>query len=127
MGNGALYGYSAERLAEITGAHLATTRRWKRQAHTRPWLARLVRLCIEGQLGDMSKDWDGWCLKHGKLISPEGWEFTPGAVRAIPFMQAQIRTYQRLQRSMQQVDWIEQRYVSPADMTEAPIARQIRK
>jgi hypothetical protein len=127
MGNGALYGYSAERLAELTGAHLATARRWKRQAHARPWLARLVRLCIEGHLGEISPEWDGWSLKHGKLYSPEGWEFTPGAVRAIPLMQAQIRTYQRERLWITQADWVNQRYEAPADMTEAPIAARIRK
>jgi hypothetical protein len=112
---------------EVTGAHLSTARRWKRLRRVPRWLQRLVAVCVFGDLGQVHRAWRGWKLKDKTLVSPEGWEFTFGEIRAIPFMHAQIRTYQRLQRSVQQVDWIEQRYVRPADMSEAPIARQIRK
>ena len=55
--------------------------------------------------------WSGWVLREKYLVSPEGWEFTFGEIRALPFMHAQIRTYQRLQRTIQQADWIEQRFI----------------
>jgi hypothetical protein len=127
QGTDSLYGIGAEQLVEVTGAHLSTARRWKRLRRVPHWLQRLVSLCVFGDLGHINKAWDGWRIRGKLLISPEGWEFTFGEIRAIPFMHAQIRTYQLLQRSVQQADWIDQRYVAPADMSEAPIARQIRK
>lgn len=33
-------------------------------------------------LGEFGAAWRGWRLSRGELVSPEGWSFTPGAVRA---------------------------------------------
>jgi hypothetical protein len=119
LGTDSLYGIAAEQLVAITGAHLSTARRWKRRRRLPRWLQRVVSLCVFGDLGQIHKAWRGWKLKDTTLVSPEGWEFTFGEIRAIPFMHAQIRTYQRLQRCVQQADWIEQRYVAPAEASGA--------
>lgn len=34
------------------------------------------------ELADLDAAWRGWRLCRGELVSPEGWRFTPGAVRA---------------------------------------------
>ena len=112
LGTESLYGIvSAEELVALTGCHLSTAKRWKRNRRVPRWLQRLVSLYAFGELGHLAKAWDGWRIRGKHLISPEGWQFTFGEIRAIPFMHAQIRTYQRLQRCVQQADWIEGRFI----------------
>jgi hypothetical protein len=62
---------------------------------------------------------------RGELISPEGWQFTPGAVRSIPLLQSQVKTYQRERRFVAQADWVSQRFESPPLLSApaAPAAR----
>jgi len=106
-------------LRALTGAHLTTAKRWKRTRRYPRVLGLLIRLCVEGQLGAIARQWDGWSIRGNKLVSPEGWEFTPGEIRSIPFMHAQVAAYQARQRCIQQADWIEQRFVDPAEMDAA--------
>ena len=101
---------SAETLATLTGAHLTTALRWKRAKRIRRWLYVLVSVCVRGELESISKTWSGWSVRGPHLVSPEGWQFTPGEVRSIPFMKAQVRAYQDRQH-FAQADWIAQRYV----------------
>jgi len=114
-----LYGVPVERLSALTGTHLSTARRWKKKRRCPRWLQRVIRLCVLGELGEIHRAWDGWVIRDQYLVSPEGWRFSFGEIRAIPFMHAQIRTYQRLQRCIQQADWIEQRYVDAGELPEA--------
>ena len=114
-----LFGVPVERLVAITGAHLTTARRWKRFRRPPQWLAALIELCVGGELDRISRTWRGWKIRGEHLVSPEGWEFTPGAIRAIPFMKAQIKTYQEKQRCIQQADWVDQRWVDPKDVSAA--------
>lgn len=88
MSHGSLYGYPAERLAQLTGSHIATARRWKRSSRAPRWLLRLVAICFEGELGEIDASWQGWRLVRGELFSPEDVGFTPGAVRAGPLFRA---------------------------------------
>jgi hypothetical protein len=69
-------------LVELTGVHPVTVRRWKKLAQVPRWLERLVRVCLRGELGEIDRTWSGWRIVRGELVSPEGWRFTPGAVRA---------------------------------------------
>jgi len=119
MGTDPLYGVPVEVLRALTGAHLTTAKRWKRTRRYPRVLGLLIRLCVEGQLGAIARQWDGWSIRGNKLVSPEGWEFTPGEIRSIPFMHAQVAAYQARQRCIQQADWIEQRFVDPAEMDAA--------
>lgn len=125
MGTDPLYGVPVEVLCALTGARFATAQRWKKTRRCPRWLGLLIRLCIEGQLGAIARHWDGWIIRGKHLVSPEGWEFTPGEVRSVPFMHAQIAAYQarqRQQRAVQQADWIEQRYVDVAEPSRPPPA-----
>lgn len=106
-----LAGIRAEQLAALGCVHLSTARRWKRTGKCPRWLERLVRVCHRGELDDIHRAWRGWRLERGELISPEGWQFSPGAVRSIPLLQTQVKTYQLERRFFQQADWIERRYV----------------
>jgi hypothetical protein len=70
------------RLVELTGAHPVTVRRWKKLARLPRWLERLVRVCLQGELGEIDPAWNGWRIVRGELISPEGRSYSPGAIRA---------------------------------------------
>lgn len=107
----ALCGVSAERLARLTGCHLTTARRWKDRRRARSWLVLLVRTVLEGELDAISRTWRGWSIIGDELVSPEGWRFTPGDVRSVPFLVAQVKAYQARERTHLQADWIEERYV----------------
>lgn len=39
--------------------------------------------------------WKGWTVRGPRLISPEGWTFTPSQVLTIPLMREQIRALQQ--------------------------------
>jgi len=77
----------------------------------RAWLRVLVRVCLEGELEPLSRHWAEWSIRGQHLVSPEGWAFTPGEVRSILFMRAQVAAYQAERRTHLQADWIDQRYV----------------
>lgn len=56
-----------------------TVHNWESGATRPPFAAyKLMRLLASGDLGLMCSKWDGWLLHRGKLVSPEGREFTPG-------------------------------------------------
>jgi len=69
-------------LVELTGVHPVTVRRWKKLARLPRWLERLVRVCLQGELGEIDRTWSGWRIVRGELVSPENLTYTPGAVRA---------------------------------------------
>ena len=108
---GALDGMLAARLAELTGRHPSTVRRWLRTQHFPSWVWRLERFTMD--LGAVAPPWCGWSLHRDTLRSPEGWLFTPAELRSVPFMHAQIAAYQARERTHLQADWIEERYVEP--------------
>lgn len=118
---GPLFGVPAARLARLAGVHLTTARRWKNRRRVRSWLALLVRTCLEGELEPISRTWSGWSIRGQELVSPEGWRFTPGDVRSVPFLVAQVKAYQTRERTHLQADFIERRYVEPGE-TLAPDA-----
>jgi hypothetical protein len=61
-------------------------------------------MILEGDLGCFDPAWRGWCLRDGKLISPENWEATPGDVMSLPLLRAQIATYQAKERQVLAMD-----------------------
>ncbi len=85
------YGIPAATIARICKVDIRTARRWKSGERRMPETARMVQA---GDLGTFDSAWRGWALRGGKLISPEGWELSPGDVLSIPLMRAQINTYQ---------------------------------
>lgn len=104
----ALWGrVNVETLAAMTGAHLTTARRWKRLTVLPLWLARFVRGIVEGHLCEISQEFAGWRIVRGQIVSPEGWEFSPGEIRALPFMRQQLAHYKAQARLPAQADFIE--------------------
>jgi hypothetical protein len=116
-----LSGVSTARLAALGCVHVSTARRWKRTGKCPRAIAQLVRVCERGELGEIDRAWAGWRIVHGNLYSPEGWEFTPGAVRTIPLLQAQVREHRRARGFIGQADWLSGRFEIPsAHATETP-------
>ncbi len=103
----ALWGrVNAETLAAATGAHLTTARRWKRLSVLPAWLARFVRVIVEGHLEDIAAAWSGWRIVAGELVSPEGWAVSPGEIRALPFLRQQLTHYRAQARLPAQADML---------------------
>lgn len=90
-----VYGIPVKEIARICGVDLATARRWKRGATCPPKTAVMI---LAGDLGVFDPTWRGWIVRHGTLISPEGWDATPGEVRSLPLLRLQLQNYQREQR-----------------------------
>jgi hypothetical protein len=74
-------------------------------------------MLLESDLGCFDPAWEGWCLRKGKLISPEGIESTPGEVRSVPYMVSAMRAYQaEFRRIREESDALEEQ-PTPADWT----------
>lgn len=86
-----LYGISVNEIARICGVDLSTARRWKRGAICPPKTALVF---LSADLGAFDPQWRGWCLRHGCLISPEGWEISRNDVLSAPLLRAQLSAYQ---------------------------------
>jgi hypothetical protein len=56
-------------------------------------------MILSGDLGHFDPAFKGWTMRDGKLISPEGWEATPGDVLALPLLRAQLANYQAAERA----------------------------
>lgn len=111
-------GHSAERLAALTGAHITSARRWKRHGAPAP-IAKLLRILLDGELGEVSDDWRGWHLVRGRLYGHDELNFAPSEVLALPYQLARIGALQQrvaelteVRRYEVQADWIEGRFVA---------------
>jgi Phage protein len=92
-----LYGIPVETIALLCKVHIRTARRWKNGERKMPETARMI---LAGDLGAFDPAWRGWAFRDGKLISPEGWEVSPGDVLSLQLMRAQISAYQAKERQI---------------------------
>ncbi len=88
-------GIRAEELAVICGVALRTARRWKALRQMPAGYALGLALLRDGDLGLLSKAWDGWKLTQDALYTPDNWEFKPGEIMAMPFKYALLSDLQR--------------------------------
>jgi hypothetical protein len=96
-----LYGIPAETIARLCKVCITTARRWKKGRRRMPETARMI---LAGDLGAFDHAWRGWAFRDGKLISPDGWEASPGDVMSISLMRAQISAYQAKERQIQALE-----------------------
>ena len=89
------YGLSVLLLAQLTGVHMDTARRWKRNGQIPPHHAQIIELKLNGDLGALTASWRGFRIADGKLWTPEGAQVTPGEIRAIPLRRQQLADLQR--------------------------------
>ena len=68
----ALYGISAEIIAELCGIHITTARRWKRGEEPTFAALQLIKLFTTGDLVVVDPKWNGWRIRHGLLIAADG-------------------------------------------------------
>ena len=73
---------SAQFIANVLQIPQVTANRWKRERKLPPIARRLMQILCDGELKQLSNQWDGWNIFRGVLISPENESFTPGNVRA---------------------------------------------
>lgn len=85
------HGHTAEALAEATGVHVTTTRRWKRGTPPPEPVRRFLTLLHTKDLGTLDARWKGWRLtQNGELASPEDWIYTPGEVRELTLFRERL-------------------------------------
>lgn len=80
-------GYPASLIQEVCGVSKVTANLWKRGKRVPSKRAvRLFRLHVQGRV--MPRSWDGWFFneKNGEIVSPEGWCFDPGRLRALEIL-----------------------------------------
>lgn len=97
-----LTGLGVMEIATICAVSTDTARRWKRRGQLPQGMHRLLELTLEGELGAIAPAFAGWRLdaRHGELVSPEGWRFPPGEIRALPLRYGQIRELERQVREL---------------------------
>jgi Phage protein len=100
-----LYGIPVKEIARLCKVSLKTASRWKDGQTVPPAAARMI---LAGDLGALCAEWSGWKFIKGKLISPEGWEFSVGDVLAIPFLHGQVRVYQGELRKMKEMSALQE-------------------
>lgn len=80
-------GYPASFIQEVCGVSKVTANLWKRGERVPSQRAvRLFRLHAQGRV--VPRSWDGWRFndKTGELVSPEGWRFDAGRLRALEIL-----------------------------------------
>src|SRR5688572_6070660 len=88
---GSFSNLGATELARRTFTAERTTRRWIASGLAPRLELEFLRLIFDGPLGLISQSWDGWSLRRGKLRSPDGHEFTPDEIRALPLQAQRVR------------------------------------
>jgi len=95
------YGIPADQIAALCGVDIATARRWKSGRSRIPVAAKKL---LAGDLGAFGKEWKGWKIVKGEIVSPEGWSYPPGEILAIPFLRAQLAHFESLRRQARELD-----------------------
>lgn len=85
-----LYGIPINELARICHVSVKTAARWKSGATCPPKSARLL---LAADLACLDPTWAGWCVRNGKLVSPEGWEITMRDVIGLPLRRQEMAAY----------------------------------
>lgn len=108
--HGALYGITAERIAEFVKVHVTTARRWKRGEEPPYAALQLIELLSTGNLGVINPAWDGWILKGQVLIAPHGEVFSRGDILSLNFVRQQVAHLQSELRCPRQADWLSEKW-----------------
>jgi hypothetical protein len=93
-----LLGISIKEIAKLCQVSVRTARRWKQGTMCPPETALMV---LRGDLGLFDPEWRGWTLRHGCLISPEGWEMRASDVLASRLHEAQLSAWRIENRRLQ--------------------------
>lgn len=88
---GGFANYGPEKLAALALASVRSARRWIRSGVAPALVVRWLQFKVCAQLAVIHPKWDGWTLRRdGKLHSPEGFQFAPDELRAIPLRYQEI-------------------------------------
>jgi hypothetical protein len=89
-----LFAISIKEIVEVCGVDVTTARRWKRGAICPPQHALLyLQAKVNQDLSFLDPAWRGWVLRHGHLISPEGWQMSMSDVLASRLHEAQLAAW----------------------------------
>lgn len=94
--------YSASDITRILRVSSATARRW-RKAKSMPYTAEvLLRVALDGELGLVLPEWNGWTLTSEALVSPEGIAWTGEDLEAWAFNRQRLMDLERQAREPRQ-------------------------
>jgi len=100
-------GFSIEEAAAACHTSARTYKKWETTKNHPTW-AKSILLCKAGILQD--KGFQGWRIYEGKLISPEGYEFSSGEIRSIIYQYALIAELENQLRSKDQFGKVDDCY-----------------
>jgi hypothetical protein len=86
-----LYGMPAHVIVTTCAVSMHTARRWKRTGRCPAPAARLLELVARGELGVLNPAWLGFKFVRDHLLTPGGFEVTPGQVSSLPYKVGLIR------------------------------------
>lgn len=92
----AAYGIRSDEVARRCGVDIATARRWKSGVSRIPATASAI---LARDLAAFDPAWRGWTVRAGKIISPEGWAYSPGEVLSLTFLRSQVANLEALRRA----------------------------
>lgn len=111
---------SAE-LAEWCAVSVRTARRWRARGTMPAMLAAWAAILTGGDLGSVDERWKGWRIQAGELYGPDlAHGFKPADVLSLPYVQAQVKHYQREQRFPRQADALSGAYERVKDAPALP-------
>ncbi|WP_415721582.1 DUF3653 domain-containing protein [Photobacterium ganghwense] len=73
-------GLSREETAELCFKTVRTVTRWDEGQEIPPVCRRLMKLYSCRDLEAINENWRGWKIKHGELVTPNGWSLTPDRI-----------------------------------------------
>jgi len=94
----ALYGLSANHIAQVCRVDISTARRWKSGAICLPQTALMI---ITRDLGCFAAEWRGWTINGEDLVSPDGWCVNRNDALIVPLMHGQISALRQQVASLQ--------------------------
>lgn len=94
--------WNHRRICHFLGIDRRTLARWESGRHRIPRMA-LIALAVgaAGELdaiADTHGAWAGWRIIRDQLVSPENVVFTPGDLRALPYLWALLAEFRRQRR-----------------------------
>ena len=82
-----LYGIPSKEIARICQVDLRTARRWKRGDASPPLSALMM---LSRNLGHLDPKWEGWTIRGGEIISPDGRRISRDDALIVQLMHGQI-------------------------------------
>lgn len=86
---------SPSEVARITKRTPTTIRRWYRTNKAQESVLQLLSALCGFSIPSKDPAWRGWSILHGRLVDPDGNEYTPAEIRSIWAYRQMAQEYRR--------------------------------